>query len=103
MDLLSMPHAERAIVTWLSRNPDCTLEQICEALSSPPEDVQLLLAQLINSNHLNSAETDGETTFTVNYSARKTRRAHSLPTELWKKAGLDSASDEKNERDEDRE
>jgi hypothetical protein len=89
MELLSMPRAERIILTWLTRNPNGTLDQICVGVSSTAEEVAPLLTQLTAVNYLLSAESDGNTVYTVNYNARKTRRAHSLPAELWKKAGLE--------------
>ena len=83
-----MPLAERTIVTWLSRNPNCTLDQLCEGISSTSEEVLPMLIQLVEAHHQNSAETEGETVYSVVYSARKPVALTVFRTSYGKKLDL---------------
>ena len=81
---------QRKIVTWLSRNPRSSLQDLQKALEIPREDLEGLLAELLEKNGIQSVDRDGETVYSAPIHGNASRRLRGFPEDLWKKAGLDS-------------
>ena len=89
LDIVVLRGRQRKIVTWLSRNPRSSLQDLQKALEIPREDLEGLLAELLEKNGIQSVDRDGETVYSAPIHGNASRRLRGFPEDLWKKAGLD--------------
>ena len=89
LDMVVLRGRPRKIVMWLSRNPQSSLQDLQKALEFPQEDLEGLLAELLEENRIQSVDRDGETVYSAPIHGNASRRLRGFPEDLWKKAGLD--------------
>lgn len=89
LDVVELTEQQRKTVTWLSRHRRSSFQEIQEALEIPAEELQGLLAGLLEEKRIRSDEQDGEITYSAQFHGRADRRLRGFPEDLWKKAGLD--------------
>jgi len=89
LDLVELRGKKRRIVAWLPRHPQSSFADLQEALEISTEDLERLLAELLQENKIKSDERDGETTYSAPIHGKASRRLRGFPEDLWKKAGLD--------------
>jgi predicted HTH transcriptional regulator len=89
LDVVELTDKQRKTVTWLSRHPRSSFQDIQEALEIPAEDLHGLLAELLEEKRIRSVERDGKILYSAPIRGRASRRLRGFPKELWKKAGLD--------------
>jgi len=89
LDLVELRGKKRRIVAWLPRHPQSSFDDLQEALQISREDLQRLLAELLQENKIQAEEQDGETTYSAPIHGKASRRLRGFPEDLWKKAGLD--------------
>ena len=89
IDVVELTEQQRKIVTWLSRHSRSSFQDIQEALEIPAEELQGLLAELLEDKRIRSVERNGKTLYSAPIHGRASRRLRGFPEDLWKKAGLD--------------
>ena len=91
LDLVELRNNQRKIVTWLSRHPHSSTQDLEEATEIPVEDLEALLAELLEEKRIQSEEREGETIYSAPIHGQAGRRLRGFPEDLWKKAGLDDS------------
>jgi predicted HTH transcriptional regulator len=89
LDLIELKGKKRRIVAWLPRHPQSSFGDLQEALQITTEDLERLLAELLQENKIQSDQHNGETTYSAPIHGKASRRLRGFPEDLWKKAGLD--------------
>lgn len=89
LDLVDLEDQQRSLITWLTRHPQAVFSDMQEALGFSKEDLENLLAQLIEEQRIKCVEQDGEPCYSAPIRAQANRRLRGFPEDLWKKAGLD--------------
>ncbi len=91
LDLVELRKNQRKIVTWLSRHPQASARDLEEATEIPKEDLEVLLAELLEEKKIQSEEREGKTVYSAPIHGQAGRRLRGFPEDLWKKAGLDDS------------
>lgn len=86
IDILSMPDAERHVMTWVVRRGPVTISELAGHINQDEFAAKAYLASLVEGGHVEQIEVDGETKYKI-HTARK--RASRLPSDVW--AHLDGA------------
>lgn len=89
LDLVALRKNQRKIVTWLSRHPHSSVQDLEEATEVPKETLEGLLVELLKEKKIQSEEMEGETVYSAPIHGQAGRRLRGFPEDLWKKAGLD--------------
>lgn len=79
--LLELPDDERAVVQWLLRHREASLETLSTELGRPAAELEAVLQRLSEKGFAEPAETETELKWRAHVPPRKGR---SLPADLWK-------------------
>ncbi|MBN1200969.1 MAG: cyclic nucleotide-binding domain-containing protein [Anaerolineae bacterium] len=90
LDLLALPHAQRDLVNWLSRQKQARFEQIQAALGVDAAQIESVLADLKQAGYIHEALIDGEIYYRVVFRGKVSRGGRSLPDSIWARVDLDT-------------
>jgi hypothetical protein len=80
INILSLPDAERHVMTWVVRRGPLTASELAKAINRDEFAAKAYLDSLVEGGHVEQVEVDGETKYKV-HTARK--RASRLPSGVW--------------------
>lgn len=90
LDILALPEEQRELVAWLSRERTATAAEIAAGLEKDEAEIRSLLQELLDAGHVNM-ENEEAGRYRVRFGSR---RHPNLPSDIWRKAGLDDGGEE---------
>jgi CRP-like cAMP-binding protein len=92
LDLLSLPSAQREVVTWLSRQKRARKSEIQQAVGKETAEVEEILNALKQSGYVHESFVEGEAHYHVAYKGTPSRAARGLPQDIWARVDLDNTA-----------